>query len=377
MGNLLMQNSNNQPNRFNNSDKNQLSQDDYPTRTGELHFRKRKHPWVWPIILVILVIAGIGLIWLHSAYNNAQNTFQKTYQQGNVNGRNVSNIISKDKPFSVLLLGTDTGALGRKDVGRTDTIILATINPKRKTIFLTSIPRDTKVTIPGDSQPYEKINAAYTLGGPSKAITTVQRLLNVPIDFYAIINMGGLEKMVNAVNGVKVDPLLSFHYQQANVKKGHETELNGKQALAYSRMRHQDPRGDFGRQDRQRQVLEKLLIKGMDITSLPRYKKILASLQSNLKTDIKFNDMVSIRARYGGATHHLRSESLAENSATINGIDYEVPTKSELIKISKKIRKNLGLSETSDIISNNYIDNYSDSTSDDSTDDSTSNNQNS
>ncbi|XIF20510.1 MAG: LytR family transcriptional regulator [Acetilactobacillus jinshanensis] len=361
-----MEDFNNQSNRTNNSKENQVKQNNYPTRTGELHFRKRKHPWVWPIILIILVIAGIGLIWLHSAYNNAQNTFQKTYQQGNVDKRNVSKIISRDKPFSVLLLGTDTGALGRHDKGRTDTMILATINPQKKTIFLTSIPRDTKVTVPGDSQPYEKVNAAYTLGGPSKAVTTVQRLLNVPIDFYAIINMGGLEKMVNAVNGVKVDPPLSFHYQQANVKKGHETTLNGKQALAYSRMSHQDPRGDFGREQRQRQVLEKLLMKGLNITSLPRYKKILASLQGNLKTDIKFDDMVSIRARYGVATHHLSSDGLKEYDDTLNGIDYEVPTKSELIKISKEIRKNLGLSDTSDVISNNYIDNYSDSDSDDS-----------
>lgn len=356
-----MEDFNNQSNHFNDSSQNKSRQTVYPTRTGELHFRKRKHPWVWPIIIVILIILGIGLVWLHSAYNNAQNTFQKTYQQGNFDKRNVSSIINQDKPFSVLLLGTDTGALGRHDTGRTDTIILATINPQKKSIFLTSIPRDTKVTIPGDSQPYEKINAAYTLGGPAKAVTTVQRLLNVPIDFYAIVNMGGLEKMVNAVDGATVDPPLSFHYEQANVTKGHKIHLNGKEALAYARMRHQDPLGDYGRQERQRQVLEKLLMKGMKITSLPRYKQILSSLQHNLKTDIKFDDMVSIRARYGVATHHLRSEGLQENNATINGIDYEVPTKSELIKVSKKIRKSLGLSSTSDTISNNYIDNYSDS----------------
>lgn len=54
------------------------------------------------------------------------------------------------------MLGTDTGALGRHDTGRTDTLILATVNPKKETIHLTSIPRDTKVTVPGDSQPYEK-----------------------------------------------------------------------------------------------------------------------------------------------------------------------------------------------------------------------------
>ena len=346
------------------------SQNIYPSRTGEVHFSKREHPWMWPIILIVCVLIGVGIYWSYSAYNNAQSTFQETYQRGETHKRNVSHLISRDRPFSVLLLGTDTGALGRHDVGRTDTIILATVNPRKKTIFLTSIPRDTKVTVPGDSQPYEKVNAAYTIGGPSKAVTTVQRLLNVPIDYYAIINMGGLKKMVNAVNGVTVDPPLSFHYEQADVTKGHETDLNGKAALAYSRMRHQDPLGDYGRQKRQRQVLQKLLMKGMKITSLPRYKQILASLQNNLKTDIKFNDMVSIRARYGEATHHIKSESLKEDNSTIDGIDYQVPTRPELLKISKKIRKSLGLSATGDSISNNYIDNYSDSVPDSSSDDS-------
>ncbi len=367
-----MQDFNHQDHNFNRLDdqaspqpQNQdQSQDFYPSRTGESHFRKNQHPWMWPAIIAVLVIAGIGLFWLHSAYNNAQNTFKKTYEEGSVNKtRNVASVINKDKPFSVLLMGTDTGALGRHEVGRTDTMILASINPKRHTTYLTSIPRDTKVTVPGDSQPYEKVNAAYTIGGPSTAVSTVQRLLNVPIDFYAIVNMGGLEKMVSAVNGVKVDPPLTFHYEQANVVKGQETNLNGKAALAYSRMRHQDPEGDYGRQKRQRQVLQKLLIKGMGISSLPRYKQILASLNGNLKTDVKFDDLVSIRARYGIATHHIKSIGMRENDATIDGIDYQVPTKDELIRISKKIRKSLGLSDDRDLISNNYIDNYPDADS--------------
>ena len=346
-------------------DPNRSEVDPYPSRLGKLHFSKRKHPWMWPTVITILVILGIGLIWLHSAYNSAQTTFQKTYESGGAHSRNVSSIISDDRPFSVLLLGTDTGALGRKDVGRTDTLILATVNPVKKTIFLTSIPRDTKVTIPGIQHPTEKINAAYTLDGPSGAVSTVQKLLNVPIDFYAIINMGGLKKMVNAVNGVTVDPPLSFNYEQAHVKKGQETTLNGKEALAYSRMRHQDPQGDYGRQLRQREILQKLIMKGMKITSLPRYKEILSSLEGNLKTNMKFNDMVAIRARYGGATHHIASTSLREQNATINGIDYQVPTRSELLKISRKIRKALGLGN-SDQITSNSIDSYSDSISSDS-----------
>ncbi|KLD57356.1 LytR family transcriptional regulator, partial [Lactiplantibacillus plantarum] len=89
-----------------------------------------------------------------------------------------------------------TGALGRgKDFSaRTDTMIVATINPKKESMTLTSIPRDTQVMIDGQSQ---KINAAYTIGGASGAVKSVEKLLDVPIDFYVLLNMGGLKQIIN------------------------------------------------------------------------------------------------------------------------------------------------------------------------------------
>ncbi|MEJ6400202.1 LCP family glycopolymer transferase [Nicoliella lavandulae] len=320
------------------------------SRNGSTHFKKRSHKKLWTFIIIVLILLTAGLIYLYNAYNSAEKTFDKTFQAGDTHKlRNVSSVINQDKPFSVLLLGTDTGALGRDDTGRTDTMMVVTVNPKKENISITSIPRDTKVTVPGDSQPYEKINAAYTIGGASSAVQTVQNLLNVPIDFYAIVNMGGLEKMVDAVGGVEVNPPLTFKYGNANVVKGQKVTLNGKQALDYSRMRHEDPTGDYGRQKRQREVLQKLVLKAMKITSLPRYKEILSSLDGNLKTDITFNDMISMRSRYGDATHHIKSDTLQGEDATIDGIDYQVAPESELLRVSNYIRKNLNLSTLSSI----------------------------
>ncbi|WP_251067906.1 LCP family protein [Apilactobacillus xinyiensis] len=328
-----------------NNDKNNITK-----RSNSTHYKKRNHKALWIIFFIVLAAIVFGLFKGYGAYQKAEKTFNKAYEAGDTNKlRNVSNVISQNKPLSILLLGTDTGALGRHDTGRTDTLILATVNPKKETIHLTSIPRDTKVTVPGDSQPYEKINAAYTIGGPSSAVQTVQNLLNVPIDFYAIVNMGGLEKMVNAVGGVEVNPKLTFHYGAANVVKGQKVLLNGKQALDYSRMRHDDPLGDYGRQARQREVLQKLVMKGMNISSLPRYKEILNSISGNLKTDMKFNDMLAIRERYGNATHHIKSETLQGQNAVFDGIDYEVPSDDELLKITNNIRGSLGLNTFSSL----------------------------
>ncbi len=309
---------------------------------------KRKRRIIgWSIFTVLILIIGGGLIWGYGAYKSAKKTFRQTYDSTNVTkARNVSSVIQQGRPLSILLLGTDTGALGRHDTGRTDTMIVATINAKKRTIHLTSIARDTKVTVPGDTQPYEKINAAYTIGGAGTAVKTVQNLLDIPIDFYAIINMGGLEKMVNAVGGVDVTPPLTFNYGQAHVIKGKKVHLNGVEALDYSRMRDDDPLGDYGRQARQRQVIKKLVMKGINITSLPRYKSILSSLTGNLKTDLSFDDMIAVRAKYGDATHHIKSETLQGENAMIDGLSYQVVPDNELLRVSNEIRATLGLSKS-------------------------------
>ncbi|SMS13637.1 LCP family protein [Levilactobacillus zymae] len=326
-------------------------------------------PMLWIIVAILLVFLSGGLAYGYQAWSSAKKTFSQTYESSNISkSRNVSSVLKKNKPFSILMLGTDTGALGRSDVGRTDTIMVATINPDTETAYLTSIPRDTRVTVgSGANASIQKINAAYTIGGPSTAVQTVEDLLDIPIDFYAIINMGGLEKMVNAVGGVDVVPPLTFKYAQADVKKGGKIHLNGKQALSYSRMRYDDPQGDYGRQKRQRQVLQKLVVKAAGLTSITRYQQILTSLNGNLKTDLSFDDLMQIRAKYGDASHHIKSETLQGQDAMIDGLSYQVPTTKELKRVSNHIRKTLGLADTTKFTTD-AINGDSDTTSSGSTD---------
>lgn len=317
------------------------------------HFKQPQvhphRPVMWTIVVTLLVLLGGGLAYGYQAWNSAKKTFSQTYEASSgAKSRNVSAILKKNQPFSILLMGTDTGALGRSDVGRTDTLMVATINPKTETAYLTSIPRDTRVTVgSGANASIQKINAAYTIGGPKTAVKTVENLLDIPIDFYAIVNMGGLEKMVESVGGVDVKPTLTFKYGAANVVKGQKTHLNGKQALDYSRMRHEDPLGDYGRQKRQREVLQKLVVKAAGLSSITRYQSILKSLNGNLKTDLTFDDLMQIRAKYGDASHHISSETLQGQDAMIDGLSYQVPTTQELKKVSNHIRKTLGLANTS------------------------------
>ncbi len=141
-------------------------------------------------------------------------------------------------------------------------------------------------------------------------------------------------------------PPLTFQYGAANVVKGKKIHLNGRQALDYSRMRDDDPRGDYGRQARQRQIIKKLVMKDLNITSLPRYKSILSSLSGNMKTDMTFDDMIAIRAKYGDATHHIKSQTLQGENAMIDGLSYQVVPQNELLRVSNDIRTSLGLAKS-------------------------------
>lgn len=274
-------------------------------------------------------------------------TIQKNFDQVSTSDAQTSTAITKQRPFTVLLLGVDTGAQGRIDRGNSDTMIVASVNPKTHKTILYSIPRDTMAEMVGtDPTNIQKINAAYNINGSKMAKATVAKLLNIPIDYYATINMGGLESLVNAVGGVDVD--VPFSWQDADTgnqvfKKGW-SHLNGDQALAYVRMRHEDPNGDYGRQQRQQQLIKALATKMMTFDGLSHYQKLLTYLHDNLKTDLVFNDVTKLALQDHANFKQIKSYQLQGTGAWINDSSYQIASTSELQKASDRLRQNLGLS---------------------------------
>lgn len=324
---------------------------------GNSHQFKKKHTWRKRICAFLLVV-GLAVIYGGTAYgyhmlHSAKNTLNDTYTESNVKKmRNVSGVIKNKKPFSMLILGTDTGDLGRSDKGRTDTIIVATVNPEKEHVTLTSIPRDTEVKIAGSDNSYDKINTAYTIGGVSTAIKTVQNTLHVPIDYYVLVNMGGLTKIVDALGGVTVNPTLTFKYSDADVTKGKKVKLSGKEALAYSRMRYDDPQGDYGRQKRQRQVIQAIIDQAVSVSSISRFQDLLKSIQTNMKTDLSYNDMMSIESNYKNAGKKVDSYTLRGDDAMLGGASYQIASKEEKKKASDRICEQLELQPTTEEFSN-------------------------
>lgn len=294
--------------------------------------------WFRAFIFAIIFLVCLGGVW---EYHKIHSTAKSVFTSGN---GQISRKLQKGDPVSVLLMGTDVGALNRGNKGgNTDTLELMTVNPKNKTISLTSIPRDTLTKVnTSEGADYVKINAAYSLGGPKKTVHQVSELIDVPIDYYAVINMGVLKKVVNAVGGVNVNNPFAFTYEGHHFKKGQQ-HLNGSEALKYSRMRYQDPNNDYGRQKRQQQVIESVISTFRHNGSLSAANKILDAVKDGVKTDVPIDNIGSLYANYRIAMTNVVTYHLQGKDATIDGAAFQIAPTSEMNRISRLVRKQLYL----------------------------------
>jgi polyisoprenyl-teichoic acid--peptidoglycan teichoic acid transferase len=246
-------------------------------------------------------------------------------------------------PLSILLVGVDKRD---GDSGRTDSMIIATVNPDTNSTKLLSIPRDTKTKIVSNSDPDNnrttKINAAYAYGGIEMTIDTVENFLNIPIDYYVEVNMEGFRDIVDAVGGIDVNNQYEFELDGTTLLEGPQ-HLDGEEALQYARMRKEDPLGDFGRQERQKEVISKVVAKGASFSSLANYDNILEALQDNVVTNLTLSDMIGIQATYKGAAKSMEKLQVeGEGKTTENGWYYFVSDETRQA-LSDELRQHLGL----------------------------------
>ena len=311
------------------------------------HHRRRKvYVWRWigGLFVVILLILGAGAYHVYSTlHSTADHTFIPLSHQ-----KQSDSALSKNKPISILLMGTDTGALGRTETnGRSDTMIMATLNPVKKTTTMISIPRDTmakmRSTEGTDGTNIQKINAAYSIGGANMAVNTTSALLGVPVNYYAVINMGGLERIVNALGGVTVTPTLSFKNMGYSFTKNRATHMNGKHALAYIRMRYDDPNGDYGRQNRERQVITAIIKAAPSLKNVTKFEQLMSQVQSNFRTNLSFDDMVTLYRKYKDAGQNIKQSHLQGVGTNLNGSSYQIASTKELQRVSNLINQGLDL----------------------------------
>jgi polyisoprenyl-teichoic acid--peptidoglycan teichoic acid transferase len=305
--------------------------------------RKKKKwlRWVGSIVAVFLIGAGI---FAYSIYHNVKQTVNQMYENVDWKSDKRDDEVSfKEKtPISILLIGVDER---KGDRGRADSLIVMTVNPNKKSIEMVSIPRDTRTEIIGKGRK-DKINHSYAFGGVEMTMATVEHFLDIPIDYYIKVNMESFRDIVDAVGGVTVNNPFAFTYEGVTFPKG-EITLNGEKALKYSRMRYDDPRGDFGRQDRQKQIIEAIIQKGAGFSSLTNYDEVLAAIGKNMKTNLTFDEMQEIQANYKEARRHIEQLHITGKGTKINGTYYLIVPEEERLAISNKLKEHLELKTSS------------------------------
>lgn len=298
--------------------------------------KKKKNKWLritGIIVLLLFVSLGTYLFTVYKSLTSAVETMQEPIERET---RPIK--FEKKEPFTVLMLGVDER---EGDNGRSDTIIALTVNPEANSIKMLSIPRDTRTEIIGRGTE-DKINHAYAFGGVEMSMDTVEKFLDIPIDYYVKMNMEGFQEIVDAVGGITVTNDLeftegSFHFAEGNI------DLNGREALAYVRMRKQDPEGDFGRQKRQRQIIQGIIKKGASVGSLTRFDNIFAALGNNVKTNITFDDMVDIQSNYKSAAGNIEQMNIQSAGTTIGGIYYGIVSAEEQQRVQAELKTHLGI----------------------------------
>ncbi|WP_155590684.1 LCP family protein [Lysinibacillus cavernae] len=299
-----------------------------------------KKKTVWIFVAVSFIISCI--IYAGNFYYKVTTTLE-TIHESEI--RPVSKLRTKEielvkkQPFSLLLLGVDER---KNDKGRSDTIIVITVNPTINSTKLISIPRDTYTEIKGKNK-VDKINHAYAFGGMDMALHSVENLLNIPIDYVVQVNMEGFKEIVDIVGGVTVENGNAFQVDDFIYNEG-MIHLDGKQALSYVRMRNDDPLGDFGRQARQKQVLQAVLQKGASVNSLMNYNDLLSSLKNNVRTNMTIDQMMDIQKGYKNTLNQIETLSFEKGEGKkIDGVWYNMMNEEELENVTAKLKEHLEL----------------------------------
>lgn len=327
--------------------------------------RRRLKVVAFVLLFIILLIGGYVAYGFYNVYKAAKESYTPLGRDHS-KYRESSVTIGKN-PISILLMGVEDYSTGGKN-GRTDTLILVTLNPHTHKMTMTSIPRDTRVPIAGRNGVLDKINSAYAYGsasgygGTRATIETVENFLQVPVDYYVKIGFNGFAKAIDEIGGVTVDVPFDFwekdifnHNKPIYFKKG-PMHLNGEQALAYVRMRKRDPRGDFGRNDRQRQVIKAAISQAVSAKTIFKVDELSHIFGKNVETNLKPSDMYALERAYANiSSSNIESIRLDDKGRgeTINGVWYFVPDQAGVAEVTAKIRQELGLSQITDSTTGN------------------------
>ncbi|MFZ3576889.1 LCP family protein [Virgibacillus sp. DJP39] len=300
--------------------------------------KKRKWPyWVGGIIILVILITGTYMYYLYDKVGDTVADMHDPLARDDDPNRQkeLSSIVKDKKAINILLLGVDQR---ENDVGRSDTMILMSLNPSTNKMIMVSIPRDTYVDIPGVGM--DKINHSYAFGGVDLAVKSVEKAFDVPVHFYIKVNMEGFKQGINALGGVTITNDQAFSQGGETFNTG-TIDLNGEEALKYIRMRKEDPRGDIGRNERQRSVIKAAMDEVASFSSITKVSNILTILGDNVTTNLNMDKMQTLFSDYRNTRNNIETLEISGSGEMINGVWYYIVPDQEINRITQAIKDHM------------------------------------
>ncbi|GAE28407.1 cell envelope-associated transcriptional attenuator LytR-CpsA-Psr [Halalkalibacter wakoensis JCM 9140] len=313
--------------------------------------RKQKSRKILRIALLVAILTFLGaggvLSYFVITLSDVAANSQEELDRGEKSEKREEVVDPGQDNISVLFLGVDDRDGDLR--GRTDAMLLGTFNRQDSSIKILSIPRDTLVTIPGRAN-QDKINHAHAFGGLDLTVDTVEHFLEVPVDYYVNVNFTAFMEIVDALGGVELDVPFTFTEQDSSGRHGaitlHEGThvLNGEEALAFVRMRKNDPTGDIGRGQRQQQLIEAILKKGASLSSITSYNSLLDSVDDHMTTNLSFSNMVAFHS-YITSLNDIEMVNFEGTDTRMNGVYYYEVTETSRANTVLALQRHLGLIE--------------------------------
>jgi LCP family protein required for cell wall assembly len=302
----------------------------------------RRRGWGRRIALTLLVVVLLVIAWVIASYIAVAKAMDGAHERLGPVALDDQRGLMLANPSTILLLGTDRGpGAGRQGAQRSDSIMLVRTDPARGRTAYLSIPRDLRVDVPGRG--FNKINAAFQLGGPDLAIRTIRDFTGLKLNHVIVVDFRNFEQLIDALGGVTInvdEPIVSNRFDCPygtrercerwrgwRFAKG-EQELGGRRALIYSRIRENQlnpAENDLTRGERQQQVVRAIADKVTSPTTLVKMPWLADDLIAPLATDltggqlmqlawVKFRSGKSLRCRLGGSPSQFGGESYIVSS---------------------------------------------------------------
>lgn len=304
-------------------------------------------------ISAFLVVVAYGISLKNKAADAADNAYEA------VEDRDKSELRAEAvRPItdnvSILFMGVDESEKRADDGdGRSDAMLVATLNNRAKTVKLVSIPRDSYVYIP-DIGKKDKITHAHAFGGTRGTIETIEGMLDIPIDYYVKMNFNAFIEVVDALGGIDLDVNIPREFveldendQRVIELKPGQQHLDGKHALALARTRKID--NDVERGKRQQEILYAILKETASVKSIIKYGDVIDAVGNNMKTNMKFNEMKSFFEYVKGGIPEVDMITLAGTDDMSTGIYYWMLDEDSLEDLKREMQIHLGTSTRSSL----------------------------